>query len=763
MSCLPRFITPLPPGAAESARLSGIQLLEPIAEATEKLLTRLNAVGGKLVLRRYQVPASDLERHNQPAGFNLLALTRHLCELKRHIAKACGMPSDNVLLHREARSENGYYFLAPPDCGIGIAVERAAVTDPQCLFELVLESLLLKADGPLAHRLSTAVGPRGRAARLYLLVHSYFTATHRNHCLECLGVDLQIDRYGQLMVDTKIRVFAIPETAAGQYSTLVPTQLETGVVRLALIDEARSLRLDGRKAKGIREITYQLRHIESCRWYVLNQVLGMVRDTLVIADIAFEFQNFTATHFVKEGYLKSSNLDRLSCLVLVVPDMLMQEIATRTTLTTLICEELGLTEESAVAWQPWSQFAPQALLPADVPYLFINQAVGPWEFEEKEEESSSLGPEWREEDTERSSCTLLGKPCEPDEAFLRIAQNPTLLAAADPYTQVKYVNLIAADRPRACFQGLDVQDALSELLSIKEAMDKAPRRVQLNNKLKKALSELLLKQALVRGRFSVAKPLPPICLRAYLSRASRKQKGNNLEMVSRINFTVQPDGTTVLLSASRVPPFAKAQLLQVLQEMPLLRKGQDAAAPGALPSLALRDATFVLELIDDADTDSVCLVIYDGSTVAIPRIIGNMKHRLLHEQLSQLRSVLPIQQKTLSRGMEDNVLPYYIKGFEGQRGKDRGDHLFIEAKTDRFLRYFVPQPSAPKQNGRFSRPYDLMLYLKSDVQRNHPLPITVDHPLVQIYFAMMTQDMILLGQNSKNTLLRKLAGLTLLN
>ena len=113
--------------------------------------------------------------------------------------------------------------------------------------------------------------------------------------------------------------------------------------------------------------------------------------------------------------------------------------------------------------------------------------------------------------------------------------------------------------------------------------------------------------------------------------------------------------------------------------------------------------------------------------------------------------------------MEDNVLPYYIKGFEGQRGKDRGDHLFIEAKAERFLRYFVPQPSAPKQNGRFSRPYDLMLYRKSDVQRNHPLPITVDHPLVQIYFAMMTQNIVLMGQNSKNTFLRKLAGLALLN
>ncbi|WP_043532101.1 hypothetical protein [Litchfieldella xinjiangensis] len=96
-----------------------------------------------------------------------------------------------------------------------------------------------------------------------------------------------------------------------------------------------------------------------------------------------------------------------------------------------------------------------------------------------------------------------------------------------------------------------------------------------------------------------------------------------------------------------------------------------------------------------------------------------------------------------------------------QRG--RGDFVFIEGRNEMYLRYFVPslQPLDPKFG--FSRFYDIMLYRKSDEARADPLPVTVDHPLVKAYFSMMTQDVVLLSENGKHTLAKKLADLALLN
>jgi hypothetical protein len=64
---------------------------------------------------------------------------------------------------------------------------------------------------------------------------------------------------------------------------------------------------------------------------------------------------------------------------------------------------------------------------------------------------------------------------------------------------------------------------------------------------------------------------------------------------------------------------------------------------------------------------------------------------------------------------------------------------------------------------RFAHFYDLMLYRATDQERSNPLPISLDHPLVKSYFAMLTQDVVRLGENSAHTLLRKLCSLVILN
>lgn len=180
-------------------------------------------------------------------------------------------------------------------------------------------------------------------------------------------------------------------------------------------------------------------------------------------------------------------------------------------------------------------------------------------------------------------------------------------------------------------------------------------------------------------------------------------------------------------------------------------------------STGLRDATFVMELLPDegdGEDDVECLVVYDGSTVRIPRIIGSMRRAPLHACIETILEELPPGQKSLPRTKGLNLLPYYIAGFEEQVGRE---YVFIESRNPHYLRYFVPQAQPTATSFGFSRFYDIMLYKKGDHRRANPIPATVDHPLVRAFFSMMTQDVVRLGENGKHTLLRKLAGLALLN
>jgi len=210
------------------------------------------------------------------------------------------------------------------------------------------------------------------------------------------------------------------------------------------------------------------------------------------------------------------------------------------------------------------------------------------------------------------------------------------------------------------------------------------------------------------------------------------------------------------------------RIAPAVQACPLIRRSRDGgvgvpAAKAGVVTAGLRDATFVMELLPDqgdGDDDGECLVVYDGSTVRIPRIIGSMRRAPLHASLETMLAELPPSQKNLPRTKGANLLPYYIVGFEEQVGRE---YVFIESRNPYYLRYFVPQAQPTATNFGFSRFYDIMLYRKGDHRRENPISVTVDHPLVRAFFSMMTQDVVRLGENGKHTLLRKLAGLALLN
>jgi hypothetical protein len=732
------------------ARLNGCTIAEPVAGATGKLLDLLNRDGATRVsLRSMQVVQSVT-----PAE-----LPQHLAKMRRLIAESCGVAPANVVLHRDAQDVRRYYFVAPRACRIGIPVTRTEDGDERRLFELALETLLLRKSALFRETLHAAIGPQGRAARLYLHVASRTSAKTRRRHLDCLLLDLALDTHRHLTVDARRRCFSVPEEAVAPASTVTPFVIGESVAKIALIDLEGARQEDARKApsrSAVRDITFEVGKVRSSRWFAIDQTLGMVRAILEEAGIRNDDLIFSATHYVDKPFIRPEHLTVPGRLSVVFADSLKPTDLSRKLLEAHIRSGFGKDAAGlAVDWIAQSDIHQAHALAPDRAYLFINHAgtqEHPNESEGADRDDAAGGRV--DGDDGVASCMLRGELADPEDAYLAILSGKATIDEVDFYTRLKYLQRVASSSCRGCFQGVDVAGSVDELLG--------------SHKLAKVLAEIALKWALAQGKVVLTSPLPPMRIRALYTRAGRNGPNRGLEAVACVDIQVDGHGASATLTAHRIPPTEPVRLAQAVQAHPLIKRSRDSndgapATRAGVVTTGLRDATFVMELLPDqgnADNDGDCLVVYDGSAVRIPRIIGSMRRAPLHACLETMLAELPPGQKNLPRTKGANLLPYYIAGFEEQVGRE---YVFIESRNPRYLRYFVPQAQPTATNFGFSRFYDIMLYRKGDHRRENPIPVTVDHPLVRAFFSMMTQDVVRLGENGKHTLLRKLAGLALLN
>ncbi|NHZ44954.1 hypothetical protein [Massilia aquatica] len=731
------------------ARLNGCTITEPAAAATGKLLDLLNVDATTTVSLRSMRVVQTVTPTQLP---------QHLAKMRRLIAESCGVASVNVILHRDAQDGRRYYFVAPRTCRVGIPVTRTEDVDQHRVFKLALETLLLRKSALFRENLHAAIGPQGSAARLYLHIASRTSAKTRRRHLDCLLLDLTFDSHMQLMIDARRRCFSVPEEAAVPASAITPFAIGESVARIALIDLDGARREDARKApsrSAVRDITFDIGKIKSSRWFAIDQTLGMVRAILSEAGIRTDDLVFLATHYLDKPFIRPEHLAIPSRLSVAFADSLKPTDLSKKLLEAQIRSGFGKNAAAlAVDWITQSSINPARDLATDHAYLFINHAAAqeqPIDFGGDEQDTAYGG---YDTDGDITSCLLRGEAAEPENAYLSILSGKATVNEVDFYTRLKYLQHVASSSCRACFQGVDVVDSIDELSG--------------SHKLAKVLAEIALKWALAQGTIVLASPLPPMRLRALYTRAGRNGPAKGLEAIAHIDLQVAGHGASATLTAHRIPPTEPVRIAQAVQAQPLIRRSRDGgdgapAKTAGVVTTGLRDATFVMELLPDqgdGSADSDCLVVYDGSTVRIPRIIGSMQRAPLHTCLETMLTELPPGQKSLPRTKDANLLPYYIAGFEEQVGRE---YVFIESRNPHYLRYFVPQAQPTATSFAFSRFYDIMLYKKGDHRREDPIPATVDHPLVRAFFSMMTQDVVRLGENGKHTLLRKLAGLALLN
>lgn len=121
------------------------------------------------------------------------------------------------------------------------------------------------------------------------------------------------------------------------------------------------------------------------------------------------------------------------------------------------------------------------------------------------------------------------------------------------------------------------------------------------------------------------------------------------------------------------------------------------------------------------------------------------------------------QGRFLSKGREFNLLPYYISMFKPKHTK-HGERVGLRMPVQdcgTFVRVFVPPEGGISGSGdALSGMRDLVHYGTDGAQMMVGM---LDLPLVQLYLHTMTNGVLVGGDNSKMSVLEKLARLTLEN
>jgi len=153
----------------------------------------------------------------------------------------------------------------------------------------------------------------------------------------------------------------------------------------------------------------------------------------------------------------------------------------------------------------------------------------------------------------------------------------------------------------------------------------------------------------------------------------------------------------------------------------------------------------------------------------VPKIILNHSYETVEAAIGvqtrylQDRKAQGYKGRLLSKGKEYNLLPYYISMYkieQAKRGERIGKKIPLQ-DCGPFVRFFVPPAGEINGSGdTLSGMRDIMHYSHDGTVTQSGL---LDLSLVKMYLHTMTNGILVGGDNSKMSVLQKLARLTLEN
>jgi hypothetical protein len=288
-----------------------------------------------------------------------------------------------------------------------------------------------------------------------------------------------------------------------------------------------------------------------------------------------------------------------------------------------------------------------------------------------------------------------------------------------------------------------------------KAADADGRRVQ--EALKRCLVELSLKEVLLGQKPVVAPAMTegaPRKLTLLATRRTRMPGRRDPEQsIAAVDVEIK-DNEIWVKRVRRTPWGDSSALLDLVFEFDFLQESGKEW---------IRDGQFWA--VDTATRQR--LTVWSGAFV--PKIILNDRYEGIEHAMTVQASHLEAQKedggkgRLLSKGREFNMLPYYISMFEPEHavhGERVGRRMPVQ-DCGSFVRLFVPPEGGINGSGdALSGMRDLVHYSGSGTQTIAGL---LDLPLVVAYLHTMTNGLLVGGDNSKMSVLEKLARLALEN
>lgn len=725
-------IQTLDPQITARARLNALRLNCSVVEAAQYLAKWQAGKSGLLVPIPLVMPAAE-EGASRGAGF-----FRDRAKLARaEIAKELGLEGEAASkLSFTMAGNDAWYLGRRPKLDVP-SMLAAVAAQPAKFIELMLLKELIES---AAFEEDTFV-QGGFGPNVYL---GSVSQASKNY-LQLAEAEFEVNmKHGLLLCDVKSKRFARKPSADSETAavTRLATAGEGYLVAVTRIVPGDFFEVDARK-KPMEGLSLDREKVRRTRLYYLNILTEFAARLFTRAGIPFASETFVATHYVDDAYIPLEPLANLQRPLVVVNTTVESMDHDATAPLARFPEYLS---DYHVAGNKKTHFpAPDVRVTDGVPvqldgslnYLFLNG--------EGEEDSGSIRLA-----KGRADSDML--PARPEVAYTALAKGE---GRADPYTEAKFYNLLAQATFQVSAQGLDYGPRALAALRPGKTKDSDAR--QLQEALKRCLIELSLKEVLLGIKPVLVPSLPDAAPRKLTLLATRriKQPGRQApeQLVAAVDVMVE-GGAVCVTRVRRTPWGRSSALLEFVAEFPFLQEnGKDW----------IRDGQF---WVIEAQTGER-LTVWAGRFV--PKIIINDAYPDIETAIAAQDDYQAEQKaegskgRLLSKSRDFNLLPYYISMFRPGHSA-RGERIGLKMPVQdcgSWMRLFVPPEGGINGSGdALSGMRDVMHYGADGAASKGGL---LELPLVQLYLHTMTNGILVGGDNSKMSVLEKLARLALEN
>lgn len=720
------------PATAAVARLNALRFGCPIAEVAQ-ILARWQATHGSLVVP-IAVPLTELKGGEDEAKSAQFFRDRAK-QMRALIASRLALsPSAAEKLTFSMTGKEAWY-LGPRPRLDPETMFNAVASNPAKFVELMLLKEMIESAARGAT--DTFVG-WGFGPSVYL---GSLSQASKNR-LDLAEVEYRLQqKHGVLLCDVTARSFARKSAAGAESSSTRAAETGEGfMVGVTRIVPGDFVQRDARE-RPLVGVSLDVEKVRRTRLYYLNVVTEFARDFLSRAGVPFRQDTFVATHSVDDAYIPLEPLANL-LRPLVVVNASQEPMST----------DARRVLEHLPEYLPDYHVAGGKKVPFEGPSLELADAV-PQELSPSRNYLFLNGEGEGDAGTVRLATPSASefKPVEPWRAYGALSRGE---GRADPYTHAKFHSLLSRGTVAVACQGLDCGPQTLAGLAPGKAADAAARQIQ--EALKRCLVELSLKEALL-GHKSVPVPSLPAGLPSELTMLATRRmrtgrKGPPEQLVSAVDVTVGGEGIRVR-RVRRTPWGDTGALMDMVSEYEFL---QETGKEG------VRDGQFWVvdnqteERLRVLSGDFVPKIILNDEYEGIEHAIGAQDDYLAHRRDEGGKG------RFLSKGREFNVLPYYIAMYKREhlpQGERIGTRMPAQ-DCGPWVRFFVPP------EGGISGAADSLSGMR-DVQHfagnTQTIAGLLDVPLVQLYLHTMTNGVLVGGDNSKMSVLEKLARLALEN